>query len=125
MNNSRISFVLGLVLMVSCSQPERNCKDCKNGSFSFSTIIDGKELKTTFTRADDLEIDFYGGKIDSSSIRWINDCEYIAKKINPKNKAEGKPVHMKILSTNDNSYTFEYSIVGEAKKQRGVVQKLP
>lgn len=111
--------------MVSCNQTERNCKDFKNGSFSFSTIVDGKELKTTFTRADDLEIDLYDGKIDSSSIRWINDCEYIAKKINPKNRQESKPVHMKILSTTNNSYTFEYSIVGEAKKQRGIVQKLP
>jgi hypothetical protein len=117
---------LGLVLILSasaCYQPERNCSDFKNGEFSFTTIVDGKELKTTFTRTDDLEIDYFDGKVDSSSVRWINDCEYIVKNLNPKNKAQEKPIHMKILSTTDNSYTFEYSIVGEAKKQRGTVTK--
>ena len=38
---------------------------------------------------------------------------------------ETKPVQMKILSTNKDSYTFEYSFVGDIKnKQRGSVKKL-
>ena len=31
---------------------------------------------------------------------------------------------MKILTTKEKTYTFEYSYVGEAKKQKGVVTKL-
>lgn len=123
MNKKALYFAGCVALLVACNQPERNCTNFKNGEFSFSTIVDGKELKTTFTRTDDLEIDYFEGQIDSSSVRWINDCEYIVKNLNPKNKAQEKPIHMKILSTTDNSYTFEYSIVGEAKKQRGTVIK--
>jgi len=120
----KATYVITLIfLTTSCYQPERNCADFKNGEFSFTSVVDDKELKTTFTRTNDLEIDYFNGKVDSSSVRWINDCEYIVKKLNPKNKAEEKPIHMKILSTKDNSYTFEYSIVGEAKKQRGTVIK--
>lgn len=117
-----IAFVL-IFSTSACYQPERNCLDFKNGEFSFTTIVDGQELKTTFTRNDVLEIDYFEGQVDSSSVRWINECEYIVKKLHPKNKAEEKPIHMKILSTTPNSYTFEYSIVGEAKKQRGTVTK--
>ncbi|GAB5475590.1 MAG: hypothetical protein Mars2KO_36890 [Maribacter sp.] len=116
-------LILLFVVLLGCYEPERNCSDFKNGAFSFTSIVDGKELKTTFTRNDNLEVDYFAGKADSSSVRWINDCEYIVKKLNPKSKAEEKPIHMKILSTTDNSYTFEYSIVGEAKKQRGTVTK--
>ncbi len=112
-----------IFLCTSCYQPERNCADFKIGEFSFTSVVDDQELKTTFTRTNALEIDYFNGKIDSSSVRWVNDCEYIVKKLNPKNKAEEKPIHMKILSTKDNSYTFEYSIVGQAKKQRGTVIK--
>lgn len=110
-------------VILGCYQPERNCADFKNGSFSFTSVVDGKELQTTFTRNNNLEVDYFEGKVDSSTVRWINDCEYIVKKLNPKSRAEEKPIHMKILSTTDNSYTFEYSIVGEAKKQRGTVTK--
>ena len=34
--------------------------------------------------------------------------------------AERKDVHLKILTTTDSSYTFEYSYVGETNKQKGV-----
>ncbi len=114
---------VAVILASSCYQPERNCSDFKNGEFSFTTIVDGTELKTTFVRNDSLEIDYFEGKVDSSSVRWINECEYVVINLNPENKAEEKPIHMKILSTTDKSYTFEYSIVGEAKKQKGTVIK--
>lgn len=108
-----------LVLLASCYQPQRDCKTFKNGKFSFSTTINGEEKTTVFIRSDTIELDYFDGKIDTSAVRWINDCEYVVKKINPKNKAEEKSVHMKILSTTDNSYTFEYGIVGESNKSRG------
>ena len=85
----------------------------------------GTELKTTtFVRNDSIEIDYYEGKADTSSIRWINDCEYIVKKINPVNRAEEKAIHMKILTTDGLEYTFEYNVVGEQKKQKGTAKKI-
>lgn len=118
-----IIFLSLLFIFWGCSQAERNCQDFKNGEFSFTSLIDGKEVTTEFTRHDDLEINYFENKIDSFSIRWINDCEYVGKNLNPKNRAEEKPIHFKILSTTDNSYIFEYSFMGKAQKQRGTVIK--
>jgi hypothetical protein len=119
----RISIVTFLVLS-SCYQPQRDCKVFKDGEFSFTTTIDEKEVTTTFIRKGGLEIDYFNGKVDSSSVRWINDCEYVVKKLHPRNKAEEKSVHMKILTTTDNSYTFEYNIVGDYNKSKGIVIKI-
>lgn len=123
MNIKHAFFIIGLLLLTSCYNPERNCADFKNGTFSFTTEINGEKVTTIFERQGILEVDHFNGKIDSSSIRWINDCEYITKKINPKNKAEEKSVHMKILSTTTNSYIFEYNIVGDSKKFKGTAIK--
>ena len=73
-------------------------------------------------RNDSIEIDYFKGKIDTSSIRWINDCEYIVKKLNPRSRAEEKAIHIKILTTRTNEYTFEYCVVGEEKKQKGIAK---
>ena len=69
-------------------------------------------------------IEVYNQKTDSSQLRWINDCEVIFKTINPKNRAEKKDVHLKILTTTDSSYTYEYSYVGEIIKQKGIAYKV-
>jgi hypothetical protein len=71
-----------------------------------------------------MQIETYEGKIDTFKVRWINDCEYIIQNTHPKNREEKKPVQMKILTTNLKSYTFEYSFVGDSKKQRGTVTKV-
>ena len=122
----KISWVLILFILLlgSCYQPERNCEEFKTGTFTFTTEIDGEEKTTTFIRSGDIEIDFFEGKSDTSSVRWLNKCEYIVKKINPKSMAEEKSIHMKILSTEQNSYTFEYSIVGDSRKSRGTAIKI-
>lgn len=109
--------------MLSCFQPERECNAYRTGKFSFTTTIEGEEKTTTFIRNEEIEIDYFEGKADTSSVRWINDCEYILKKINPTNKAEEKSVHIKVLSTTDDSYTFEYGLVGDTKKSRGTAIK--
>ena len=95
------------------------------GSFEFSTMING-EIKTSyFSRTEDLEIENYDGKIDSASIRWVNDCECILTKLNPKSNQDKRPVQIKILSTEGKSYTFEYSFVGKSdNKQRGTIKKI-
>ena len=120
-------FITGLLLsflIFSCYEPERNCQDFKTGTFEYEALIGTEVLTTTFNRNDTLEIDSFKGKSDSSSIRWINDCEYIVKKINPNNMAEEKAIHMKILTTKGNEYNFEYNIVGDTNKQKGTAKKI-
>ena len=118
-------FILLLLTLslFSCYQVERNCKDFKTGKFTSEVTINDKLYKSTFFRNDTLQVETYEGKTDSSSLRWINDCEVIFKTINPKNMAEQKDIHLKILTTTDSTYTFEYSYVGESKKQKGIAYK--
>lgn len=113
-----------LLLVVSCYQPKRNCENFKTGEFTFTTVINGEEKTTTFVRTNKIEIDYFDGKVDTSSVRWINDCEYIVRKLNPKSMAEEKSIHMKILSTTDDSYVFEYNVVGDSKKYKGTATKI-
>lgn len=101
---------LGFLLLTGCYTKERNCSKFKTGTFEFKYTVDGEEKIGRFVRTDSLNIDYYDNKIDTASIRWINDCEFIMKHINPKNMSEEKPIHMKILYTTDDSYTFEYSL---------------
>ena len=120
-------FCLALMIILSlssCFQPERNCTDFKTGTFEFQSYLEGELVKSRFVRNDSIEIDYFRGKTDTSSIRWINNCEYIISNLNPKNRAEEKPIHIKILTTKENTYTFEYGLVGESKKQRGTVVKV-
>ncbi|MDT0539622.1 MULTISPECIES: DNA topoisomerase IV [Croceitalea] len=97
--------------------------DFKTGTFEFTTTVDGDEVTTTFERTNDIEVDYFKGRQDSSTVKWINDCEYILKRINPKSRAEEKPIHIKILTTTNSSYTFEFNTVGDAKKLRGTAIK--
>ena len=75
-------IILLLFLLVSCYSLERDCKPFQNGKFKFTQIIDG-ELKTSFfTRNSLYEIELFEGNIDTSTIRWVNDCECILTKLN-------------------------------------------
>ncbi len=112
-----------LIVFTSCYNKERNCTDFKTGTFSFTYEIDGVEKTGTFTRTDEYNIDYYENKIDSASIRWINDCEFIQTKVNPKSKAEEKAIHMKILSTTDDAYEFEYSLAVQPTSSKKRVEK--
>lgn len=116
-------FILFITLS-GCYTPERNCKKFKTGTFTYEAIVGTEVLTTTFKRNDSIEIDYFKGKSDTSAIRWINNCEYVVKKLKPKNMAEEKAIHMKILTTKGNQYTFEYNIVGEKQKQRGAAVKI-
>lgn len=108
----------------SCFNAERDCENFKTGTYEFETYISGELQKSRFIRNDSIEIEMYQGKTDTSSVRWINDCEYILKNKNPKGMAEEKPIHIKILTTSKNEYTFEYGQVGDTKKARGQVRKV-
>jgi hypothetical protein len=114
-----------LLFLISCFSPERNCTDFHTGTFSFTSVVLGDTLTSTFVRNDSIEVDYYLNRTDTASVRWLNDCECIVKKLHPLSFQESKAVHMKILTTKDNTYTFEYNLVGDNKnKQRGRVTKL-
>lgn len=112
------------LLLTACYNQERNCADFKTGTFVFEQEINGEKHASTFIRTEEYEIETYNGKTDTASIRWVNDCEYILQKLHPKNMAEKKAVQMKILTTNANSYIFEYNIVGDVNKQKGEIKKI-
>lgn len=119
----RVIFLLVILTFMSCYNTERNCKDYKTGEYYSEVTIDSILYKSEFTRYSDIQVEFYNSKKDSSEVRWINDCEMVFRTIKPKNRAERKDVHIKILTTTDSSYTFEYSYIGEKIKQKGVAYK--
>ena len=118
------SGFLLLLLFTGCYQVERHCEDFQTGTFYSEITIDGQVYRSEFTRTKDLQVETYNNKIDSSQVRWINNCEVIFKTINPKSMAEEKDIHLKILVTTDSTYTFEYSYVGEKTKQKGIATKI-
>ncbi len=125
-----IFLLCALLLLTSCFEVERNCSDFKTGEFEFDYIIDGVKKTGRFVRTEDLSINYYDGKIDSSSVRWINDCEFVLKTINPKTNSEKDDMHMKILSTDGtSSYTFEYKLAVKKRNkplraQKGVAYRI-
>ena len=118
-----IFFVL--VLFISCYSLERDCKPFQRGEFKFTQIINGEIKSSYFKRDSVFEIELFEGKIDTSSIRWVNDCECILTKLNPNHNQEKRPIQIRIISTKGDRYTFEYSLVGDSKnRQRGSIQKI-
>jgi hypothetical protein len=119
-----LGVLLCFVLVSSCYESTRDCKNFKTGKFKSEVTIKGKTYTSTFSRTNTLQVETYNGKIDSTKVRWINDCEIIYTTINPKNRLEKKEIHLKILTTNKDYYTFEYSYVGETNKQQGTAIKI-
>ena len=120
----KIILLPAFLLLFSCYDAERNCKDFKTGKFKFEHEVEGVMKTTIFERNDSIEIETFEGKTDTASIRWISDCEYILRKLHPKNMAEEKAIGMKILTTTKNSYTFEFGIIGSDAKQKRSVTKI-
>lgn len=107
-------YLLLLLIFTSCYQPERHCDDFKTGEFTFAYELNGEKKNSSFTRTDTYSIEHYENNIDTATVRWLNDCEFI---LNPSDKKT--PIHYKILATTKNSYTFEYNVVGKTNKYKG------
>ncbi|MFV9550994.1 hypothetical protein [Algibacter sp. PT7-4] len=125
----RYIFILALLSLCSCYETTRNCKDYRTGTFRFNYMVNGIAKSGDFKRTERYSINFYDNKIDSSEVKWINDCEFILYKVNPVSISEKDPIHMKILTTTDSSYTFEYAKAsfneGEKKrKEKGVAYRI-
>ena len=110
-------LILLLLCYTNCEKIERNCKDYHSGNFYTETLVNGITYKSTFSRdSSNIQIEEFEGKIDSNYVRWVNDCEMILSPINPKKMSEKKNIFIKILTTTDSSYTYEYSYLGQSKK---------
>ena len=113
------------LLLTSCYTVERNCLDFKTGVFEFSTTISDSIVTAKFKRTNEFEIEMYNGIEDSSSISWVNNCEFLITKINPRTNQEKRPIRIKILRTYGDQYDFEYSGVNNPDKiSRGTVRRL-
>jgi hypothetical protein len=118
-------LLLIFFILFSCQkQPECNPKEFKTGKFEFRRTIKGKKEVTLFERTEKLQIETYNGRTDTASVRWVNDYEFILQKLHPRNRDEKKAISMRFLTTKGKTYTFEYSIVGDSKKQIGTVTKI-
>ncbi len=116
MKTSILVLLTGL-LFCSCYEPERNCKEYTTGTFRFTYEIDGAEKEGKFIRSDAYSIDYYDAKIDSATVRWYNDCEFVLQDINSKTA-----IQYKIISTTDSSYTFQYKSAVKDPNKKLVVK---
>jgi len=113
------------LLFTSCYNVERNCIDFKTGVFEFSTEVNDSLVTSTFTRTNKFEIELFNGIEDSSAIKWVNDCEFLLTKLNPRTNQERRPVRIKILRTYGDKYDFEFSQVNNPQKiSRGTVRRI-
>ncbi len=117
-------FLLAISFLSCQKQPECNPKEFKTGKFEFIQEVNGKKEITTFERTEKLQIEIYKGRTDTASVRWVNDYEFILQKLHPRNMVEKNAISMRFLTTKGKTYTFEYSFVGESKKQIGTVTKI-
>lgn len=124
MKTKLLYFLPLLLLFVSCYNQEKNCAKFQTGKFEFTAEIDGEKKVSTFIRTKDLEIETFEGKTDSAAIRWVNDCEFVLEKLNPKTMADKKPVSIRIVTTDGEECTFEYGYVGDARRERGTIKKI-
>ena len=113
------------LLFTSCYNVERDCIDFKTGVFEFSTEVNDSLVTSTFTRTNEFEIELFNGIEDSSAIKWVNDCEFLLTKLNPRTNQERRPVRIKILRTYGDKYDFEFSQVNNPQKiSRGTVRRI-
>lgn len=121
--NKYLLFI-SLITLASCYNVARDCNDFKTGTFKSEIMINGVKHETVTVRTDTMVIETYKGKTDTSSIRWVNDCEYVLRKMNPKTMAEKQAITIKILTTSQKTYTFEFGTVGNDKKQKGTATRI-
>lgn len=101
----------------SCYQPERDCEKYKTGTFKFTYEVGDTIKEGKFIRTEDYSVDYYENKVDSATVRWFNDCEFVLQDINSKTA-----IHYKIISTTDSSYTFQYNSAVKDPNKKLVVK---
>jgi len=106
---------------------------CKNTSLkdldyyktgTFKTVLSDKNITSTATRNDSIQIETYEGKKDTFYIKWQSNFEYILTKKNPKTALDSTPFHVKITDLKGDSYTFKAFYKGSNFKQTGTAIKI-
>ncbi|WP_339840392.1 hypothetical protein [uncultured Maribacter sp.] len=110
-------LIITCLLFCSCYQPERNCEKYKTGTFKFTYELGGIEKEGKFTRDEKYSVDYYENKIDSATVRWFNDCEFVLQDLHSKTA-----IHYKIISTTDSSYTFQYKSAVKDPNKKQIVK---
>lgn len=119
-----LSSLFVLFFLSGCYEQQRDCQAYKTGKFEFSQELNGYKAVSIFERFKNFEVETFNQETDTSMLRWINNCEYVLQHKNPRSRAEKKSVHIKILSTTDSTYTFEYGMLGEPKKFKGTAKRI-
>jgi len=114
------------IILSSCNEYNntRSCTDFKTGTFIWEQESGGKLLTTTFERTKDLQIERFEGVVDTSKVEWINECEWRVIPINPQTNADSRAYLFKILSTEKDSYTFEFKQSGRDQVYYGTAKKI-
>ncbi len=112
-------LLLILFSLSSCYNNERDCDKFRTGTFVWEQESGGRLLTTEFTRTEELQIERFEGKVDTSRIEWVNNCEWRVIPINPKSNADSRAYLFKILNTSEDSYTFEFKQSGREQTYRG------
>ena len=69
-------IIIALITLTSCYNIDRNCNDYKIGSYYSEVVIDSTIFKSEFTRNTKIQVEYYNKRIDSSEVRWLNDCGF-------------------------------------------------
>jgi hypothetical protein len=108
MKNLLLILILNLTLN-SCVK-EKNCASFKTGTFQYSDQL-YSDLKVIRTDSTQTEINMKNGLEMHSSIKWINDCNYvltITKVLNADlENVIGKIIEVEIVETKSDSYKLK------------------
>ncbi|MFS4415057.1 hypothetical protein [Maribacter sp. 2307ULW6-5] len=118
MKKAVVSLFALTVLLSSCYAPQKDCDAYKTGEFSFEYQVGDTTKMGRFVRGEAYSVDYYEGKVDSATVRWVNNCEFVLQDMNSR-----AAIHYKIISSTDSSYTFEYkSAVKNPNKKLRIMQ---
>ena len=116
-------FLVILISLSSCMNSKKiDVESFKIGKFK--TVLDANEDVSFAVRNDSIQIETHDSKEYEYSINWVNNFEYVLKKINPKTTLDNTPFHVKITGIKENSYTFVANYKGSNFKQKGTVIKI-
>lgn len=113
-----MKYVLFFALLISFTtlSAQENCENFKTGTFKMSDPAINFEC--TITRNDSLQIEKMKGSDEESvyKVTWPSACEYNLQMVsgNPEDLAffKDKILKVKILSTEEDNYTFQAHIDG-------------
>ena len=116
------SIFVTLFLFACADSSTARVSDFKTGQFK--TVLDDRETVSMATRNDSLQIETYGGKIDTFAIRWVDPFEYVLVKQHPRTLLDSTPFHVKITGIKKGSYTFTAYYRGSNFRQNGTAYKM-